>query len=112
MLVTALAWDNYKGKYAIGRITRGRITAGMPVALCKKDGSIAKAKVELVFMSQGVSKYEVPEGVAGDIVQLTGVGEAQIGETIADATNPEALPTIEVEAPTLTHLPGAKHESV
>ncbi len=101
MLVTALAWDNYKGKYAIGRITRGRVSAGTPVALCKKDGSIAKAKVELVFMSQGVSKYEVPEGVAGDIVQLTGVGEAQIGETIADATNPEALPTIEVEAPTL-----------
>ncbi|MCA9318212.1 translational GTPase TypA [Candidatus Saccharibacteria bacterium] len=101
MLVTALAWDNYKGKYAIGRITRGHITAGTQVALCKKDGSIAKAKVELVFMSQGVSKYEVDEGVAGDIVQLTGVGEAQIGETIADAANPEALPTIEVEAPTL-----------
>ncbi|HPR09686.1 MAG TPA: translational GTPase TypA [Candidatus Saccharibacteria bacterium] len=101
MLVTALAWDNYKGKYAIGRITRGHITAGTQVALCKKDGSIAKAKVELVFMSQGVSKYEVDEGVAGDIVQLTGVGDAQIGETIADAANPEALPTIEVEAPTL-----------
>ena len=101
MLVTALAWDNYKGKYAIGRITRGHIKAGTQVALCKKDGSIIKAKVELVFMSQGVSKYEVDEGVAGDIVQLTGVSDAQIGETIADAAAPEALPTIEVEAPTL-----------
>ncbi len=101
MLVTALAWDNFKGKYAIGRITRGRVKAGDQVALCKKDGTTTKAKVELVFMSQGVSKYEVPEGVAGDIVQLTGVAGAQIGETIADALQPEALPTIEVEAPTL-----------
>lgn len=101
MLVTALAWDNFKGKYAIGRITRGRIKAGNQVTLCKKGGTFSKAKVELVFMSHGVSKFEVPEGVAGDIVQLTGVGEAQIGETIADATNPEALPVLEIEAPTL-----------
>ncbi|HSH55854.1 MAG TPA: translational GTPase TypA [Candidatus Limnocylindrales bacterium] len=101
MLVTALAWDSYKGKYAIGRITRGRIKAGNPVTLCKKDGTQSKAKVELVFMSHGVSKFEVPEGVAGDIVQLTGIGDAKIGETIADAENPEALPVLEVEAPTL-----------
>ena len=101
MLVTALAHDTFKGKYSIGRITRGRIKAGMPVALCKKDGSITKARVENVFMSHGVSRFEVNEGIAGDIVQLTGIADAQIGETIADAENPEALPTIEVEAPTL-----------
>lgn len=101
MLVTALAWDNFKGKYAIGRITRGTIKGGDQVALCKKDGTISKAKVELVFMSHGVSKFEVDEGVAGDIVQLTGVGDAQIGETIADSNQPEALPVLEVEAPTL-----------
>lgn len=101
MLVTALAWDNFKGKYAIGRITRGSIKAGTQVALCKKDGSVAKGKVDLVFMSHGVSKFEVPVGVAGDIVQLTGIADAQIGETIADADNPEALPVLEVEAPTL-----------
>lgn len=101
MLVTALAWDTYKGKYAIGRISRGRVKAGDQVALCKKDGSIAKAKVELVFMSHGVSRFEVAGGIAGDIVQLTGVGAAQIGETIADAEQPEALPVLEVEAPTL-----------
>lgn len=101
MLVTALAWDNYKGKYAIGRITAGRVKGGDQVVLIKKDGTQVKAKVELVFMSHGVSKFEVPEGVAGDIVQLTGVGESHIGDTIADATNPVALPTIEVEAPTL-----------
>jgi len=101
MLVTALAWDTYKGKYAIGRITRGGVKPGDQVILCKKDGSQVKAKVELVFMSHGVSKFEVPGGVAGDIVQLTGIADAQIGETIADANEPEALPIIEVEAPTL-----------
>lgn len=62
---------------------------------------MSKAKVDLVFMSHGVSKFEVAGGVAGDIVQLTGIGDARIGETIADATNPEALPVMEVEAPTL-----------
>src|SRR5882757_7596294 len=101
MLVTALAWDNFKGKYAIGRISRGAVNPGDQVVLCKKDGSQVKAKVELVFMSHGVSKFEVPGGVAGDIVQLTGIATAQIGETIADAEQPEALPIIEVEAPTL-----------
>ena len=101
MLVTALAWDSYKGKYAVGRISRGRVKAGDQVVLCKTDGTQAKAKVELVFMSHGVSKFEVPEGIAGDIVQLTGIADARIGETIADAAQPEALPVLEVEAPTL-----------
>lgn len=101
MLVTALAWDSFKGKYAIGRITRGRVKAGDQVALCKADGSTAKTKVELVLMSHGLNKFEVTEGVAGDIVQLTGIGDASIGDTVADAGNPEALPTIEIEAPTL-----------
>jgi GTP-binding protein len=101
MLVTALAWDTFKGKYAIGRISRGQVKAGNPVVLCKTDGTFQKAKVELVFMSHGVSRFEVPLGTAGDIVQLTGIGDARIGETIADANAPEALPIIEVEAPTL-----------
>ncbi|HSX33801.1 MAG TPA: translational GTPase TypA [Candidatus Saccharimonadales bacterium] len=102
MLVTALAWDSFKGKYAVGRISRGRVKAGDQVALCKADGTVTKAKVDLVFMSHGVSKFEVPEGgTAGDIVQLTGISEARIGETIADAVEPEALPVLEVEAPTL-----------
>jgi GTP-binding protein len=101
MLVTALSHDTFKGKYCIGRITRGRVKAGDQIALCKKDGTIVKAKVDTVFMSHGVSKFEVPEGVAGDIVQLTGIADGQIGETIADVNEPEALPVIEVEAPTL-----------
>jgi GTP-binding protein len=101
MLVTALTWDSFKGKYAVGRITRGTVKGGDQVVLCKTDGTQVKAKVELVFMSRGVTKFEVPGGIAGDIVQLTGIGDARIGETIADAANPEALPVMEVEAPTL-----------
>lgn len=101
MLVTALAWDSFKGKYAIGRIRRGTVKPSDSVTLCKKDGTFAKAKVDNVYMSHGVSKFEVPGGVAGDIVQLTGVSDAQIGETIADVSKPEALPVMEVEAPTL-----------
>ena len=101
MLITSLAWDSFKGKYALGRITRGSVKANDAVALCRKDGTIVKAKVDTVYMSHGVSKFEVPSGVAGDIVQLTGIAQAQIGETIADALHPEALPVMEVEAPTL-----------
>ena len=101
MLVAALAWDNFKGKYAVGRISAGRVLAGDQVTLCKKDGQMAKARVEAVFMSVGLARFEVAEGIAGDIVQLTGIAAAQIGETVADAVNPVALPVMEVEAPTL-----------
>lgn len=101
MLVTALAWDSFKGKYAIGRISRGQIKSGEPVILCKKDGSQVKSKVQSIFMSHGLSKSEVSIGIAGDIVQLTGIDNAEIGETIADSDKPEALPILEVEAPTL-----------
>ena len=101
MLVTALAWDNFKGKYAIGRITAGRIKAGDPVVLCKKNGQFTPNKIDQVYMSIGVTRFEVPGGIAGDIVQLTGISDAQIGETIADANDPMPLPVLEVEAPTL-----------
>jgi GTP-binding protein len=101
MLVTALSWDSFKGKYAIGRIVRGQVKPGDQVTLCKKGGTQSKAKVDNVYMSHGLAKSEVPEGVAGDIVQLTGIADARIGETIADIDNPEALPVLEVEVPTL-----------
>jgi len=101
MLVTSLAHDSFKGKYAIGRISRGQVKPGDQIALCKKDGSVVKGRVDNVYMSQGVSKFEVKSGIAGDIVQLTGIADAKIGETITDVNNPEPLPTIEVESPTL-----------
>ena len=101
MLVTALSHDSFKGKYAIGRISRGTIKSGDQVVVCKKDGTQSKAKAELIFMSRGVTKFEIEKGVAGDIVQITGLKDIQIGETVADVNNPEALPVLEVEAPTL-----------
>lgn len=102
MLVTALAWDNFKGKYAIGRITRGSVKPGQQISLCQKDGNVAKAKVDNVYMSQGVTKFEVEGGVAGDIVQLTGIANAQIGETICHVDHPDPLPQIDIEDPTLS----------
>ncbi len=101
MLVTALAHDNFKGKYAIGRILRGSIKPGDNVAVCKKDGSVQKTKAELLFMSRGVAKFEVDSAIAGDIVQITGLKNVQIGETVTDVDTPDALPVLEVEAPTL-----------
>lgn len=101
LLVTALSWDNYKGKYAVGRVRRGRIQPGDPVTLCRKDGTQAPARAESLYMSHGTGRFEVQAAVAGDIVQITGVAEAKIGETIADAKQPEALPLMEVEQPTL-----------
>ncbi|MEK7561900.1 MAG: translational GTPase TypA [Patescibacteria group bacterium] len=101
MLVTALSWDSFKGKYAIGRVSRGTLKAGDPVSLCTKDDKIIKARVGNIFMSQGLGKVEVAEATAGNIVQLTGLSQVQIGETVADAEQPEALPIMEVEAPTL-----------
>ena len=101
MLITALAWDSFKGKYSIGRISRGKVRGGDAVALSKRDGTVIKAKIDSIFMSQGVSTFEVEEGVAGDIIRLTGIPDAGIGETVTDPNHIEPLPVIEVEPPTL-----------
>jgi len=101
MLVTALARDNFQGKYAVGRISRGNLLPGQTVTLCKKDGTFTKAKVDRIYESRGLAKIEIPEGIAGDLVSITGIADAKIGETIADANDPVALPVLEVEAPTL-----------
>lgn len=101
MLVTALNYDTFKGKYAIGRISQGRVNPGDSVVLCKIDGTFKPFKVENIFSSHGVDRFEIKQGVAGDIVQLTGISDAKIGETITDPLNPEPLPIIEVELPTL-----------
>jgi len=101
MLVSALAWDTFKGKYAIGRITSGKLKPNDQVTLCKKDGSMVKVKIDNLLISQGTARVEVDHGIAGDIVAVTGISDVQIGETIADFDNPVALPVLEVEAPTL-----------
>jgi GTP-binding protein len=100
MLITALAWDNFLGKYAIGRIARGSVSAGQQIALMKKDGSKVNVKADKLFASQGLARLEMQKASTGDIVSITGVGNAQIGETLADIANPEALPVLKVEEPT------------
>lgn len=102
LLVTALQYDSFLGKYAIGRVHRGRVRKNMPVTLIKTDGAQVSGKIEKLFVNRGLNREEVDEAVAGDIVSLTGISEAHIGETIADKENPEALPVMEVEAPTLS----------
>ncbi len=101
MLVTSLEPDSYQGKHVIGRIRRGTIAPGTTITLMKRYGSQEQARVDKVYVSQGLKKIEVEEAHAGDIVSLTGITNAGIGDTIADRLNPEALPTIEIEEPTL-----------
>jgi GTP-binding protein TypA len=102
LLVTSLTYDNFLGKYAIGRISRGKVKSGEQIALIKRDGAVKKAKIDKLFAYRGLNREEIQEAFAGDIVAITGISEAEIGETLADANNPEALPTIEVEKPTLS----------
>ena len=102
LLVTSLQYDSFLGKYAIGRITRGVAKRGMPLSLIKRDGTIVSAKLEKLFGYRGLGREELDEAPAGDIVAITGVQQAHIGETLSDSQNPEALPTIDIEAPTLS----------
>ena len=101
LLVTSLSYDSFLGKYAIGRVTRGQAKRG-PVALIDRNGQIISSKIEKIFTYRGLAREEVSESGAGDIVALVGIAEAHIGDTIASKDNPEALPTIEIEAPTLS----------
>ena len=101
LLVAALASDNYLGKYCIGKIFSGKLKKGQSVKILHGD-VVKSAKIDNLFVYKGLGKEEVQEAIAGDIVALTGVAEANIGDTIATGDNPEALPTIELEAPTLS----------
>ncbi|MDB5178334.1 MAG: bipA [Patescibacteria group bacterium] len=101
MLVTSLSWDSYQGKYAIGRIQRGSIKAGQALAYIHRDGTVSGAKADKLFVAQGLERIEVTEAVAGDIVWITGIGAANIGGSLTDPETPEALPVMEIEAPTL-----------
>ena len=101
MQVSALAWDAFKGKYAIGRIARGKIKTSDKVALLSSDEPASKGQVDGLFKSQGTSKISIDEAIAGEIIQLTGLSNVKIGDTITDVDSPEALPNLEIEAPTL-----------
>ena len=101
LLVTALQYDSFLGKYAIGRISRGQARCAQAVALIK-DGAISSARIDKIFTYRGLMREEVDSAIAGDIVALTGITDAHIGDTIADKDAPEALPAIAIEAPTLS----------
>lgn len=101
MLVTSLESDSFQGKHAVGKITRGSIKQGQTITLMKKDGGTELSRIDKVYVSQGLKKSEVPEAHAGEIVSLTGVKNAKIGETLSDSNHPEALPIIDIEEPTL-----------
>lgn len=101
MLVTSLESDSFQGNHVVGKITRGSIKPGTTITLIKKDGTQELSRIDKVYISEGLKKAEVREAHAGEIVSLTGVKNASIGETLADSENPEALPTIEIEEPTL-----------
>ncbi len=102
LLVTSLQYDSFLGKYAIGRINRGQASKSTQIVLIKRDGSVKPAKIDKVFGYRGLNREEVDGAIAGDIVALTGIDDVRIGETLADKENPEALPVIDIEAPTLS----------
>lgn len=102
LLVTSLQYDSFLGKYAIGRVARGEVKKGMSVILIKRDGQQINSRIDKVFGYRGLNREEIDNAIAGDIVAVTGINDAHIGETIADKENPEALPTIDIEAPTIS----------
>ena len=102
LLVTSLQYDSFLGKYAIGRVTRGSVKKGLPVTLMKRDDVQINGRIDKVFGYRGLNREEIDQAGAGDIVALTGIADAHIGDTIADKESPEALPVIDIEAPTLS----------
>ena len=101
MVVTTLEANDFVGKIAIGRVQRGKIKSGETVALMS-DGNIKRGKVSKVYTYDGLNKIEAAEAEMGEIVALTGLSEVSIGDTVADVDNPEALPGIRVDEPTLS----------
>jgi len=106
MLVTNLDYSEYLGRIVVGRVRRGEVRRGESVNLIRKDGTMTKTRVVQPFTHLGLQRIEAEEVGAGDIVALSGIESAQIGETIADLASPEALPTITVDEPTVSMIFG------
>ena len=102
MLITSLQYDSFLGKYALGRIERGVAKAGAPISLISPDSTVTSGKIDKLFTYSGLNRQEVDRVVAGDIVAITGVSRAKIGETITDPADPTPLPSIEIEQPTIS----------
>ena len=102
MVVSNLDYSEYLGRIVVGRVRRGRVGRGEPVQLIHKDGTMTRTRVVQPFTHLGLQRIEAEEVGAGDIVALSGIENAQIGETVADLEAPEALPVITVDEPTVS----------
>ena len=104
MLITSLDFSSYTGRIAIGRLQRGKLTAGMHVTLVNRHGETTKQRIKELNLFDGLGRVKVDEVQAGDICAVIGLEQFEIGDTIADAENPEALPTIAIDEPTMSML--------
>ncbi len=104
MQITSLDYSKFTGRIAIGRIFRGDLEAGQDYMLCKKDGTKKKVRIKELFVFEGLGKAKVQKARSGDICAIVGIDNFDIGDTIADLENPEELPHIEVDEPTMSML--------
>ncbi|ARS34047.1 translational GTPase TypA [Pontibacter actiniarum] len=104
MQITSLDYSSFVGRIAIGRVHRGTLKEGMPISLCKADGTIKKGKIAELQVFEGLGKKTVKEVSAGEICAVTGIEGFDIGDTIADAENPEPLARISIDEPTMNML--------
>ena len=102
MLVTSLDYSSYVGRIAIGRVHRGEFTEGMEIALCKKDGSTIKQRIKELHTFEGMSRKRVQAVGSGDTCALIGIENFEIGDTITVSSNPEPLPRIAIDEPTMS----------
>ncbi|MDO5654936.1 MAG: translational GTPase TypA [Flavobacteriaceae bacterium] len=104
MLITSLDFSSFTGRIAIGRLQRGILKENMPVSLLKSDGSVIKSRIKELHVFSGLGRAKVSQVEAGDICAIVGLEGFEIGDTIADSENPEALPTIAIDEPTMSML--------
>ncbi len=104
MLITSLDYSSFTGRIAIGRLQRGVLKEGMQIALVKADGTITKSKIKELHIFEGMGRRKVTEVEAGDICALVGLEGFEIGDTVSDVNNPEALKTIAIDEPTMSML--------
>ena len=102
MLVSNIDYDDYIGRISIGRIERGHIKLGMPVAICKSEDKIENARVTKLYTYDGLKRVEVEEADAGDIIALAGIANINIGDTICDYDHPEKIPFVDIDEPTVS----------
>ncbi len=104
MLITSLDFSSYTGRIAIGRVHRGTLTEGMNITLAKRDGSMTKAKIKELHTFEGLGRKRVESVSSGDICAVVGLEDFEIGDTICDVENPEPLPPIAIDEPTMSML--------